>query len=80
MAGMRRPARARRLRWLAFLLGLLAGAAVWWFLLHANRRGGPPGVREDRRVKHAGSLRQATPEGPILLSPFPATGRSIGAS
>lgn len=36
--------RARRLRWLAFLLGLTAGAALWWFLLRANRRtGGSPG-------------------------------------
>jgi hypothetical protein len=40
MAGMRRPARTRRLRWLAFLLGLLAGGALWWFLLHSNRRTG----------------------------------------
>jgi len=43
MAPTRRPEGVRRVRWLAFLLGLLAGAALWWFLFPAAHGGVPPG-------------------------------------
>src|SRR5438552_2578963 len=41
MAATHRHDRARRARWLAFLLGLLVGAALWWFLFHLARHGSP---------------------------------------
>jgi hypothetical protein len=54
MASTRRPERGRRARWLAFLLGLLAGAMLWWFLFHAARRGSltvPPPERRMRSLQ-----------------------------
>jgi hypothetical protein len=41
MASAHRPQRARRARWLAFLLGLMVGAALWWFRFHLNRHSSP---------------------------------------
>ena len=53
MASTHRPERGRRVRWLAFLLGLLAGAALWWFLFHAARGGSPPGGPGVNRTRNS---------------------------
>ena len=38
MTDPRRPDLCRRVRWLAILLGLVAGGVFWWFLIRAQHQ------------------------------------------